>query len=88
VLILSRKPKNIARNSKSKKGNVKRYSWHFWFIFTLTIFALLIGYSGENPLIGSLILGALIYLSPWFLCAVRGWMPRELMLKFYKKHKH
>lgn len=85
---MSRKQNIIKAKTKSKKVTVKRYSWHFWFVFILTIFALLIGHRGENPFIGSISFGVLIYLSPWFLYAVRGWMPRELMLKFYKKHKH
>ena len=76
------------KTTKNKK-NVKRFSWHFWFLLGLTLVAMLMGFSSgmdnNKPIITSLSFGALVYLSPLFLSVIRNMMPRSLMLKFYKK---
>ena len=81
----------MSKNSKikDKKGKVKNYSWHFWFLHFLTLLALYVGYSigveNGNVLMSTIIAGLLIYLSPLFLCFIRNFMSKSLMVKFYTK---
>lgn len=74
---------------KKAKNRVKHYSWHFWFLLTLTILAFLLGCATSNenktPVISGILFGVLVYLSPLFLSVIRNMLPRSLMLKFYKK---
>lgn len=81
----------IFQSKMSKKSKKQpRFSWHFWFINIVTLFAFLFGLvvgigSEESQLLTSLILAVLVYVSLWFQCIVRNLMSRELMLKFYVK---
>jgi small-conductance mechanosensitive channel len=85
----------MARKKKSTKAKTEpknksnHYSWHFWFLHALTIFAMFMGYAtrAENgtALVTTVSFGLFVYLCPLFLSVARNMMPRSLMLKFYKK---
>lgn len=70
-------------NAKKKHG-IKHFSWHFWFLLILTALGAACGFA-INEYRGLLIIGALVYLSPLFLSFTHIAIPKDIMIKFYKK---
>lgn len=77
--------------STTRNKNAQRLSWHFWFLHSLTIFALFIGYfigvENDKPIATSLSFGALVYFSPLLLFVTRNMVPKALLVKFYRKSR-